>query len=45
MISVDGEIKLADFGVAATLSDIASTDEKDFFRGTSYWSTLLDRMS
>jgi hypothetical protein len=29
---------MADFGVAATLGDVASTDEKDYFRGTSYWS-------
>ncbi|EGC35678.1 hypothetical protein DICPUDRAFT_33056 [Dictyostelium purpureum] len=37
LISTDGSIKLADFGVATKVSDLSSDNPDDSFAGTPYW--------
>jgi len=37
LISTDGSIKLADFGVATKVSDLSSDNPDDAFAGTPYW--------
>ncbi|KYQ88319.1 putative protein serine/threonine kinase [Tieghemostelium lacteum] len=37
LISTDGSIKLADFGVATKVSDLSTDNPDDSFAGTPYW--------
>ncbi|EFA81536.1 putative protein serine/threonine kinase [Heterostelium album PN500] len=37
LISTDGSIKLADFGVATKVSDLSADNPDDSFAGTPYW--------